>query len=312
MAKWTRTCIPCQQAKVSRHTRAPLSQFQSPAKRFEHIHVDVVGPLPTSRGFKHILTIVDRYTRWPEAIPVSDTTALTLARALIYNWISRFGTPTHITSDRGAQFTSSLWSQLSTLLGSELHHTTAFHPQANGMVERFHRDLKSALRARLRGPNWIDDLPWVLLGLRTAPKEDLHSSSAELVYGTVLTVPGDFIAPSTPATATKEFLRNLRDDVRSLQPTPASRHCKIHAHVPNDLLQADYVFVRHDAHRTPLRSVYDGPYHVLRKGLKTYVIDVGGRRETIAIDRLKRAYTDPDLPLIVAKPPSRGRPRKAV
>ena len=58
------------------------------------------------------------------------------------------------------------------------------------MVERFQRDLKSALRARLRGPNWIDELPWVLLGLRTAPKEDLHTSAAELVYDTVLTVPG--------------------------------------------------------------------------------------------------------------------------
>ena len=310
VASWARTCIPCQQAKVSRHVRAPLSRFQNPTRRFEHIHVDVVGPLPTCRGFKHILTIVDRFTRWPEAIPVSDTSAITLARALLYNWISRFGTPAHITSDRGAQFTSSLWSQLSVLLGSELHHTTAFHPQANGMVERFHRNLKSALRARLRGPNWIDELPWVLLGLRTVPKEDLHASSAELVYGTVLTVPGDFIAPSTDATANKEFLQSLRDDVRILQPTPPSSHGKIRSHVPNDILEADYVFVRHDAHRTPLRCVYDGPYHVLKKGPKTFVIDVGGRRDTVTIDRLKRAYTDPAVPTVVAKPAPRGRPRK--
>lgn len=179
------------------------------------------------------------------------------------------------------------------------------------MVEKFHRALKSTLRARLRSPNWIDELPWVLLGLRTAPKEDLHTSAAELVYGTVLTVPGDFIAPSLDTTATKEFLQNLRDDVRSLQPTPASRHCKIRAHVPNDLLKADYVFVRHDAHRPPLRCVYDGPYRVLRRDPKAYVIDVGGRHDTVTIDRLKPAYTDPDVPTIVAKPPSRGRPRKA-
>ena len=103
-----------------------------------------------------------------------------------------------------------MWNQLSILLGTKLHHTTAFHPQANGMVERFHRDLKAALRARLKGPNWADQLPWVLLGLRTAPREDLNASSAELVFGAALTVPGDFIAPPSDAVAAAEFLRNLR------------------------------------------------------------------------------------------------------
>ena len=310
VASWTRACISCQRAKVSRHVRAPLAQFQTPQKRFQHIHIDVVGPLPPCRGFTHLLTVIDRFTRWPEVIPVSETSAITLARALLYNWISRFGTPAHITSDRGAQFTSSLWSQLSVLLGSELHHTTAFHPQSNGIIERFHRHLKAALRARLKGPNWVDELPWVLLGLRTAPKEDLHTSSAELVYGTVLTVPGDFIAPSTVSIATKEFLQKLRDGIRSLRPTQASRHGAIRPHVPEDLSNADYVFVRHDAHRTPLSCVYDGPYHVLEKGPKTFIIDVGGRRDTITIDRLKCAFTDPDIPTVVAKPPKRGRPRK--
>ena len=95
-------------------------------------------------------------TRWPEAIPVSDTSGLSLARALLQNWVSRFGTPEHITSDRGSQFTSILWSKLSILLGTELHHTTSYHPQANRMVERFHRDMKAALRSWLNGPNLVD------------------------------------------------------------------------------------------------------------------------------------------------------------
>lgn len=119
------------------------------------------------------------------------------------------------------------------------------------MVERWHRNLKAALRADLRGPNRIEELLWVLLGLRMAPKKELHTSSAELVYGIVLTVPGDFIAPSTEASASKEFLQSLRDDMQSLQPTPPSRHFKIRAHVPDDILNADYVFGHHDAHRTP-------------------------------------------------------------
>ena len=82
-------------------------------------------------------------------------------------------------------------------LGVKLHRTTAYHPQANGLVERFHRSMKAALRAGLTDGNWLDKLPWVMLGLRTAPKEDLQSSSAELVFGQPLRVPGDFIPKST-------------------------------------------------------------------------------------------------------------------
>ena len=84
-----------------------------------------------------------------------------------------------MTSDRGSQFTSELWSSMCKLLGAKLHPTTAYHPQANGLIERFHRNLKASLKARLIGPNWMDELPWVLLGTRTTPKEDLNTSSAE-------------------------------------------------------------------------------------------------------------------------------------
>ena len=307
-ASWTRACIACQQSKTTRHTRAPLHDFHPVRRRFEHLHIDIVGPLPPSQTFTHLLTVVDRFTRWPEAFPVADTSALSLARAFLNGWVARFGTPTHLTSDRGSQFTSTIWSQLSVLLGAELHHTTAYHPQANGMVERFHRDLKAALRARLSGPNWADELPWVLLGLRTAPREDLHASVAELVYGTTLTVPGDFIAPSDDVTATAEFLRNLREEVTAIRPTPASRHGATRSHVPDNLATADFVFVRHDAHRGPLRRVYDGPFRVLERSDKTFVIDVGGKRDTVTVDRLKRAHEDLARPIVPAQPARRGRP----
>ena len=107
--------------------------------------------------------------------------------------------------------------------------TISYHPQANGLVERFHGHLKSALRERLTDPNWIDELPWVLLGIRTAPKEDLHTSSAELVYGAPLTVPGDFVtAPNT--TASPDILlhtlhRKVKVSCRYLHPNMAhNRH----------------------------------------------------------------------------------------
>ena len=107
---WTKQCLACQQSKIQCHVRTPLQTLQVPPRRFHHSNIDIVGPLPSSQGYTHLLTIVDRFTRWPEAIPLNDTSSVSCARALIANWISRFGLPADISSDRGAQFTSQLWS----------------------------------------------------------------------------------------------------------------------------------------------------------------------------------------------------------
>ena len=80
-----------------------------PTQRFSHIHVDFVGPLPTSReGFRYIFTIIDRTSRWLEAIPLTSMETDTMVDALINNWVCRFGVPAVVTSDRGAQFTSAV------------------------------------------------------------------------------------------------------------------------------------------------------------------------------------------------------------
>ncbi len=164
--------------------------------------------------------MVDCTTRWPEAVPLASTTTADVARAFIDTWVARFGTPSDISSDRGPQFTSELWKEVARILGVQLHHTTAFHPQANGLCERFHRSLKTALRASLADDRWIERLPWVLLGLRTVPKEDLQSSSAELVYGQTLRVPGDFIPDSTRPWNLSSERSALLDRINTFKPVP--------------------------------------------------------------------------------------------
>lgn len=305
---WAASCVPCQRAKVQRHTKAPLGPFLIPGRRFEHVHVDLVGPLPPSRGCTYILTMVDRTTRWPEAVPLSSTTSAEVARAFLQSWVSRFGVPLDLTSDRGPQFTSELWSSVAGSLGVAVHRTTAYNPKANGLCERFHRSLKAALRASLKDSSWVDRLPWVLLGLRSAPKEDLQASSAQLVLGQSVRVPGEFLAGLPDACQTQAGRSAWREEVKVFSPV-AVHHCLPQSYVPRNLMSAEYVFIRHDAHRSPLQAPYDGPFRVLQAGPRFFRVMLGANEEMVSVDRLKPAHMLRDE-VEVAQPARRGRPPK--
>ena len=153
--KWTKTCISCQKAKVHQHAKAPLGTYVTPDARFQHIHIDLVGPLPPSNGYVYLLTCIDRYSRWSDAIPIHDITTETVAKALVHHWIARYA-PTTITTDRGRQFESALFQELLNLLGSKRTRTTAYHPAANGIVERFHRQLKASLKSQPDPDRWYE------------------------------------------------------------------------------------------------------------------------------------------------------------
>ena len=132
-----------QQAKVTKNTIPPIGEFMVPNRRFQHLNIDLVT-LPESNGFRYLLTAVDRFSRWPIAVPLTDITTESIIDAFAYGWIQTYGVPTTVTSDRGGQFTSDLFKQFTKTWGINCLTTTAYHPEANGLVERFHRSSKKA------------------------------------------------------------------------------------------------------------------------------------------------------------------------
>ena len=271
-----------------------------PLHKFSHVHVDLVGPWPrTAEGHTSLLTVVDRTTRWAEAIPLQSTTAQMVADSFVANWVARFGVPATITTDQGTQFTGGTWQCMCKALGSKHVRTTAYHPQSNGIVERFHRQLKAALRARCSGADWLEHLPWVLLGLRAAPKEEAGVSAAEATYGHSLVLPSQLqLPPRAPQAAPVKV-----EIPSTIKPAKEAEKARVVG-----AQEASHVYVLEGVVIGPLDATYRGPYRVLVRENKKLLLEIGATRTWVSVDRLK-PHAGAKTPE-TAQPPTRGRPRK--
>ncbi|CAB0010077.1 unnamed protein product, partial [Nesidiocoris tenuis] len=272
ITEWSKACLPCQQSKVGRHTKPEYKNYGH-AGKFEHVHLDIVGPLEEIRGKKYLLTMVDRNTSWPEAVPMNTITAEKVAEVFYETWVTRYGAPKTVMTDQGTQFESDFFNSLLTRLGCHRTRSLAFHPQANGKVERIHRTLKASIMASKR--NWIQALPDALIGLRSALPEDTDTSPFQKAFGTSMRLPGDIL---TPPPRTEGTQRGLHHDT------------KAKFFVPKDLQKCKQVFIKVVTNKRSLQPPYMGPFVITKRDKISVTVLQEGREIRYPLERVKPAH----------------------
>eukprot|EP00117_Sycon_ciliatum_P009189 scpid21588/ scgid11586/ Retrovirus-related Pol polyprotein from transposon 412; Protease; Reverse transcriptase; Endonuclease len=192
---WIKSCTVCQTRKQPNpKPKAPL-QTQLSSLPFQRIALDIMGPLPiTDRNNRYVLVIADYFTKWVEVYAMPNMLATTVARFLFDGWICRYGAPCTIHSDQGPQFESRIFTQLCALYSITKTRTTPYHPQSDGMVERFNRTLQAMIASTTTNHrDWDLHLQHATLAYRTS----LHSSTGftpyRLLFGQEATLPLDIM-----------------------------------------------------------------------------------------------------------------------
>ena len=286
-----RSCIACQKSKITRHNKAPIKSYQEPPGRLQVWQIDLSGSLPNNNSCRYLFTCTDCYTRWMEAVGVPDATAATCARALMPNIIARLGVPSQIVCDNGQAFTAQLFQEFCSNFGIKVTHSTPYHSFCNSMLEGCFRTLKAALRAQDNPTNSTKNLPLVLLVLRSFVKEDTNVSSAHMVYGTSLHLPGQFFDQTTmEQQPTSEYMEQLilcMSNMRSIAP---QHYCSPPVHLDKNLRTCSHVLVRVDTPKGALNPRYPETHKVLQRQDKYFTLAMNGRLPNVSTDHLKVAY----------------------
>ncbi|XP_034565104.1 uncharacterized protein LOC117830889 isoform X1 [Notolabrus celidotus] len=185
VAQFCKSCPQCQITSAKIPSRAPLQPLPIIGTPFERLGMDIVGPVERSKaGNRYMLVITDYATKYPEVFPLKSIKAKSVAFCLV-QFFSRVGFPCEILTDQGTNFMSTLLKQVYQLLGIRSLRTTPYHPQTDGLTERFNQTLKQMLRKFVNnsGTDWDQWLPYLLFAYREVPQASTGFSPFELLYG---------------------------------------------------------------------------------------------------------------------------------
>ena len=256
--------------------------------------MDIVGPLPAVSDCpqRYILSVIDRSTNWVEATPISSITAIVVAETFMSTLLSRFGVPLYITIDQGPQIESDLFAELAKLLGFARLRTAPYRPQANGMIERYHKTLKASLAASPLP--WIQALPVVLFSHHIIPISQ-QVSPFQMVTGSDAFV-ANIIGNDTPPRFTRDFVSKLSPHLQLLDftVTPSGKILPRINYVSKALQDCSHVWLRVDRTKRRLEAPYSGPFPVLERDSKNMLIQQANNSARVSLDRVKPCYLPKD------------------
>ncbi len=212
---WCRACQTCASRKSPSRTRRASLQSETAGFPLQRVAMDILGPLPqTLSGNKYILVIGDYFTKWMEAFPMPNMEAITVAELFVNNFVCRFGTPDQLHTDQGRNFEANVIKEVCQLLGITKTRTTPYHPQSDGLVERFNRTLLNLLSMAASDDekNWDLQLPKIMLAYRTSVQESTRATPFQLMFGREVRLPVDAMYgnPSPTQTYTNQYALDLR------------------------------------------------------------------------------------------------------
>ena len=181
---WVKSCVECSMRKPPRNSeKAPLLPI--PVGAFDRVAVDVLGPFPPSSDGSRFLVFSDYLTRWVEAFPVASVQATVIARLLVDEIISRHGAPRVLLSDRGTNFLSKIVEEVCNLFQNQKINTSSYHPQTDGLVERFNSTLCQSLSTYVskNQKDWDEFIPLILFAHRTSVLDETGDSPFYVLYG---------------------------------------------------------------------------------------------------------------------------------
>ena len=294
--EYCRCCERCQKSNPRKVQPAPLIPLPVITEPFRRIAMDIVGPLPRSRlGNRYILVVCDYATRYPEAIPLRSTDAIHVAEELI-KVFARVGVPEEILTDQGSNFTSQLLAELYRLLHVHPIRTSPYHPQTDGLVERFNQTLKNMLKkaATEEGKDWDKLVPYLLFAYREVPQASTGFSPFELLYGRDVRGPLDILRESWESSqksddsiisyvlSTREKLLKMSELVQENLSKAQTRQKSWYdkkARV-REFQPGHPVLVLLPTSTNKLLAQWQGPYQIVKRmGKVTYMVDMYDHRK---------------------------------
>lgn len=307
--EYIRKCESCQKNKVTQHRiKMPLEITKTPEQIFERCDIDIVGPLnQTDQGNRYIITFQDALTKFIVAEPIEKQDACTIARVLVEKIILKFGIPSVLLSDQGSNFMSDTLKRVCKLLKIEQIHTTAYHPQSNGALERSHRNLTEFLRHYINKEqsNWDVWVPYAVFVYNTTPHTATNHTPHELFFGRICNIPG--ILQKNPAGITynyDDFVLELKDKMQRMHQSARefSNRCKLKSKEyydrtqnPKQFKAGDKVLLYDESVRRgrsrKLGSLWRGPFMVVRTRGPNVVIRLKKDKYlTVHANRLKEFF----------------------